>query len=145
MWLGLALAAAVAASPNALLAGYRTAWDRADARALADFYTADGALQTPYGVRAKGARAIREFYAGAFARGYAGSRGEASLDRVTPLSASLALARGHWSIRGAHEPAGGARKPECGELTAVLRRETGGRGWRILALDEFAGTCPATP
>jgi uncharacterized protein (TIGR02246 family) len=145
MWgCGLILAAVLGAAsgPEQLLAGYRGAWDRADAKALAGFYAADGELQTPYGVRAEGPQAIAAFYEAAFQRGYAGSRGEAELRQVKALSPYLVLGRGVWSIRGARGEAG-PRAAECGEFVMVARRQTGSGNWRIVALHELAGICPA--
>jgi len=145
MTLALLLAAAVATSPAQLLEGYRAAWDRADATALGGFYASEGELATPYGVRARGRAAVAAFYRTAFQHGYGGSRGEARLDELRAIGPGLVIARGRWAIHGARDEAGAARPAECGELAAVLRRETGSGGWRILVLHEFAGTCPAAP
>lgn len=126
---------------QSLLMAYSAAWARADGSALGQYFTPDGELSTPYGVNPKGPAAIGQFYSAAFARGYAGSQGSAELEEAKQVSPDVIFVRGHWSIRGAKDKAGGARPAECGPFFAALRREDG--AWRIVALHELGGACPA--
>lgn len=108
------------------------AWNRADAHAIAAQYETNGDFVSPDGMHAEGRPAIEAFYAGAFARGYAGSHATATVVHVHHLSATIALVDGSWSIEPT--PASKVRQPEAGLFFAVLRRH--GAGWRIAALRE---------
>ena len=114
------------------------AWNRTDAHAIAAQYETTGDFVSPDGMHANGRQAIETFYAGAFARGYAGSRATATLVHVRNLSGTIALVDGAWRI----EPTSAAkvRQPEAGLFFAVLRRH--GVRWLIAALREqsSAGT-----
>ena len=108
------------------------AWNRSDANAIAAQYETRGDFVSPDGMHAGGRHAIGAFYAGAFARGYAGSHATADVVHVRNLSATIALVDGSWSIEP--KPASKVRQREAGLFFAVLHRH-GGR-WSIAALRE---------
>jgi uncharacterized protein (TIGR02246 family) len=128
-----ALASEPAGRPLApVIAKILAAWNRADAHSIASQYEANGDFVSPDGMHAEGRQAIEAFYAGAFARGYAGSRATANMVHVRNVTGSIALVDGSWSIEPT--PASKVQQPEAGLFFAVLHRR-GGRWW-IAALRE---------
>ncbi|HEV2224625.1 MAG TPA: SgcJ/EcaC family oxidoreductase [Candidatus Acidoferrales bacterium] len=67
---------------RALQHAFTTAWDRADAGALAALFTADGDVITPDGTVLVHRDGIESFYGTIFKNGYAGSHGQAHLVRL---------------------------------------------------------------
>jgi uncharacterized protein (TIGR02246 family) len=128
--------ATAAADPavEVLQQGYVRAWNRADAAAIAGFFSPDGDFTNPTGFHAEGRAHISAFYAQAFAMGYAGSQGSFKALRSRVVAPGVMVVDGEWSIRGAHTPEGGVRAAEQGLATAVLVRA--GQGWQIVALRE---------
>jgi uncharacterized protein (TIGR02246 family) len=127
-------APAAAEPPVALLDRFMAAWSAGDAKAIAALFAADGDFVNPDGYRASGRAAIEAFYAGAFARGYAGSRGIGEVVAQRAVVPGLVLIDGRWNISGAKTENGTPRPMEQGILTALLREESD--GWRIVALRE---------
>ena len=130
-------APAAAAEPAALLPQFMQAWSAGDAKAIAALFAPDADFVSPDGVKASGRGNIEMFYAAAFARGYAGSRGIGEVVATRLITPDLALIDGRWSISGAKTETGQARPAERGILAAVLRRD--GDGWHIVALREANG------
>jgi uncharacterized protein (TIGR02246 family) len=129
----VALASEPAGLPPApVIAEILAAWNRADAHAIAAQYEANGDFVSPDGMHAEGRQAIQAFYAGAFARGYAGSRATADMLHVRNVTGSIAVVDGSWSIEPT--PASKVQQREAGLFFAVLHRH-GGR-WSIAALRE---------
>lgn len=108
------------------------AWNHADAHAIAAQYETTGDFVSPDGMHATGRQEIEAFYAGAFARGYAGSRATATLAHMRNLSGTIALVDGAWRIEPT--PTSKVRQAEAGLFFAVLHRHGG--QWRIAALRE---------
>jgi len=119
---------------RALQHAFTTAWDRADAGALAALFTADGDLITPDGTVLVHRDGIESFYAAIFKNGYAGSHGQAHLVRLQFIKANVALVDGEWSITGARTKDGQPREAERG-LYAIIAVKTP-NGWMIRALRE---------
>lgn len=132
------------AALRALIATYVSSWNRADAAALGEAYTPTGDLIIPTGEVNDGPQAIAAFYASAFAAGYKGSTGEATLDRIKFPTPDVAVLDGTWAIRGARDAQGNATPPERGIYCAVVIR-TGSR-WRIVSLrEQTSATALKTP
>jgi uncharacterized protein (TIGR02246 family) len=119
---------------RALQQSFTAAWDRADAKALAAFFTEDGDLVTPDGMVLERRDGIESFYAAVFAQGYAGSHGQGHLVRFQFIKPDVALADGEWSIVGAHTPAGKPRETEKGIYSIIAVKDAS--GWKIRALRE---------
>jgi uncharacterized protein (TIGR02246 family) len=109
-------------------------WDVADAKALASAYMPNGDLITPDGTRLRGHQAIQDFYAAAFASGYAGSHSGFVLKGLRLVAPSVAVLDGTWFIEDAHTSAGMPRAREQGIAAMVVVRS--GAAWRIAALRE---------
>jgi len=113
---------------------YIANWNRADAAALAAAYVPSGDLIIPTGRVMNGPQEVASFYASAFAAGYRGSTGSATIDRIKFATPTVAVLDGTWSIVGAHDSQGNQQQPERGVYVAVMTRTPA--GWRILALRE---------
>jgi uncharacterized protein (TIGR02246 family) len=134
-------ASAESAAP--LVTQFMQAWNAADAKTLGALFAPDADLVTPTGIDSKGRDAIEAFYAAAFARGYAGSRGVGQVVRERALSPDISLIDARFAITNAKTQDGSSRAAEGGIMTAVVRRtET---GWQILALRENEGASDFTP
>lgn len=134
-------ASAESASP--LVAQFMRAWNAADAKALGALFAPDADLVTPTGIDSKGREAIEAFYAAAFGRGYAGSRGTGEVVRERALSSDISLIDARFSISDAKKQDGSPRATETGIMAAILRRTD--TGWQILALRENEGASDFTP
>lgn len=149
--LTLAAAPAIAAgrddsaqsAAGTLLAKFMAAWSASDATALASLFAPDADFINPWGTHASGRDEIRAFYAGAFAMGYAGSKGEGDLISVRTLDDGLAVIDGRWRIIGARNEDGSPRADEKGILVAVVGKR--GPEWQILALRENTSATDVTP
>jgi len=121
-----------ARDPSAVIKTVLSAWGRADAHAIAAQYEPDGDFVSPTGDHAAGHGAIEAFYRAAFKGGYAGSAATATAAHVRPLSATLALIDGYWTI----QPTAASKitEPESGLFFALLRWHDG--QWWISALRE---------
>ncbi|MBS0384135.1 MAG: nuclear transport factor 2 family protein [Proteobacteria bacterium] len=139
----LAQPATAAPSPHAvaqtLLDAYLSAWDRADAGALGRAYATRGVFINPTGNRFVGPAAVTQFYAAAFARGYAGRTGAAVITSAQSTAPDLMTAEGRWRINAPAPPAASAA-PECGVFQMQARHE--GRGWKVTLLHETSADCP---
>ncbi len=125
------------------LAKFMAAWSAGDAKALAALFAPDADFINPWGTHARGRDEIGAFYAGAFARGFAGSKGEGDLVSVRTLSKNTLLVDGRWRITGAKNEDGTPRPDEKGILAAVLQK--GDAGWQILALRENTSATDIVP
>jgi uncharacterized protein (TIGR02246 family) len=128
---------------TALVASFMQAWNVADAKCLGALFAPDADLVTPTGVHSRGRAAIESFYASAFARGYAGSKGQGEIMHTRALSPDIALIDARFSITGARNQDGSTRRGESGILVAVIGRTSS--GWQILALRENEGAADFTP
>jgi len=124
------------AGAEAILARFMRTWSASDAKGLAALFAPNADFINPYGDLARGPEEIAAFYAGAFARGYAGTKGEGELVSLRVLAPGLALIDGRWRIGGHKNQDGSLRPDERGILAAVISRTPA--GWRILALRENA-------
>jgi uncharacterized protein (TIGR02246 family) len=124
------------AGAESILAQFMRTWSANDAKGLAALFAPSADFINPYGDLARGPDEIAAFYAGAFARGYAGTKGEGELVWVRLLAPGLALIDGRWRIGGHKNQDGSLRPDERGILVAVISRTPA--GWRILALRENA-------
>jgi uncharacterized protein (TIGR02246 family) len=120
--------------PSALLGRFMQAWSASDAKGIAMLFAADADFVNPDGYKATGRDAIEMFYAAAFARGYAGSKGVGEVVSTRVVAPDLVLIDGRWSIDGAKTESGALRPMEKGILAALVRRERD--GWHIVALRE---------
>ena len=134
-------ASAEGASP--LVDQFMRAWNAADAKALGALFALDADLVTPTGIDSKGRDAIEAFYAAAFVRGYAGSKGVGEVVRERALSPDISLIDARFSISDAKKQDGSPRAAETGIMTAVVRHTES--GWQILALRENEGASDFTP
>src|SRR5215469_6470946 len=125
-----------------LVGSFMQAWNASDAKGLGALFASDGDLVTPTGIHSRGRAAIEAFYASAFARGYAGSKGRGEIVRERALSPDISLIDARFSISGARDQNGSARAGEAGILVAVLGRTSS--GWQILALRENEGAADFT-
>ena len=121
---------------------FADAWGRGDATAIASLFTADGDLVIPTGLQVRGRSNLRDFYASAFAKGYAGSTTTADIVRIRKIAADVMVIDASWSIVGAKLPQGKASPPERGILAAVIVRSEG--RWWITALREQEGAAALT-
>ena len=123
------------ASEGAIIAAFVGAWDNADAAALAQLFEPDGRLVIPTGAESIGREAIGAFYSAVFERGYRGSKGSATIGRVTKLTDTVSLVEGEWRITNAKKSDGTPRASESGQFSAVIR--SGAGGWRLVVLREM--------
>jgi uncharacterized protein (TIGR02246 family) len=147
VWIPLCLTAALSTPASAMDASslvpqFMQAWNAADAKALSALFAPDGDLVTPTGIDSKGRDAIAAFYATAFARGYAGSKGIGEIVHTRTLSSDIVLIDARFTISGAKKEDGSLRTDENGIMTAVLGRTD--QGWQILALRENEGAADFT-
>lgn len=126
----------------ALVSSFMQAWNAADAKGLGALFASDADLVTPTGIHSRGRAAIEAFYASAFARGYAGSKGQGEIVHERTLSSDISLIDARFSIAGAHNQDGSTRNAETGILAAVIGRTSS--GWQILALRENEGAADFT-
>jgi len=138
----LGTAPAHADDASALVASFMQAWNAADAKGLGALFAPDADLITPTGIHSRGRAAIESFYASAFTRGYAGSKGQGEIVHERALSPDISLIDARFSISGARDQNGSARAGEAGILVAVLGRTPS--GWQILALRENEGAADFT-
>jgi uncharacterized protein (TIGR02246 family) len=134
MLAAFATPAFAADDPSALLGRFMQAWSTGDAKGIAMLFAADADFVNPDGYKASGRDAIEMFYAGAFAHGYAGSKGVGEVVATRFVAPDFVLIDGRWSIDGAKTESGAPRSVQRGILTALVRRERD--GWRIVALRE---------
>jgi len=127
-------APAAAEDPSALLDQFMKAWSESDAKSIAALFAGDADFVNPDGYKASGRDAIEAFYASAFVRGYAGSRGAGEVVSQREVAPGLVLIDGRWSIAGARTETGAPRPAEQGILSALVRKDS--EGWRIVALRE---------
>jgi uncharacterized protein (TIGR02246 family) len=128
---------------SALVASFMQAWNAADAKGLSALFAPDADLVTPTGIHSRGRASIEAFYASAFARGYAGSKGQGEVVHERTLSPDIALVDARFTISGARNQDGSTRGAEAGILAAVIGRTSS--GWQILALRENEGAADLTP
>src|SRR5271154_5875986 len=136
-------ASASAESAAPLVTHFMQAWNAADSKALGALFAPDADLVTPTGIDSKGRDAIEAFYAAAFARGYAGSKGAGEVVRERVLSPNISLIDARFSISDAKKQDGSPRVTETGIMAAIVRRTD--TGWQILALRENEGASDFTP
>lgn len=134
---------ALAESASRLVDQFMHAWNAANAKALGALFAPDADLVTPTGIDSNGREAIEAFYAAAFARGYAGSKGVGEVVHERALSADISLIDARFSISNASKQDGSPRTPETGIMAAIVRRTDA--GWQILALRENEGAPDFTP
>lgn len=123
------------AALKGLISSFTSAWHQGDAHALSMFWLADGDFINPSGQMLHGRKEIEAFYAGAFARGYAGSTATASIDKVRLVRSDLAVVDGTFEITGAVTPDHQAIPPESGRYTVVAEKRDG--KWWIIANREM--------
>jgi uncharacterized protein (TIGR02246 family) len=122
---------------ESLLESYMAAWARSDANTIGSYYAADGDFISPDGLLAVGPSEVGAFYASAFKRGYAGSRGTFKPVKIRLTNRGTIAIDGEWAISGARRPDGVDMPPEAGIATAILVNTKG--HWRISLLREQAG------
>jgi uncharacterized protein (TIGR02246 family) len=127
---------------RAVVRAFADAWGRADAAAIASLFTMDGDLVIPTGLQVRGRTRLRDFYASAFANGYAGSTTTADITRIRKIEPDVMVIDASWSIVGAKLPLGNASRPERGILAAVVVKSAG--RWWIAALREQEGAAALT-
>jgi uncharacterized protein (TIGR02246 family) len=135
-------AVADTAEINSVVRSFSAAWGRADAAAIAALFTPDGDLVIPTGLQVRGRAHLRDFYASAFARGYAGSTTAADIRRIQELAPGVMVIDATWSINGAKPVQGKSMSPERGILAAIIVKTSG--KWRIAALREQEGAAALT-
>ncbi|MFI5242194.1 MAG: YybH family protein [Gemmatimonadales bacterium] len=124
------------------IAQFSSAWSRSDAAAIAQLFAEDGDLVIPTGMLMRGREAVREFYASAFAHGYAGSTTHTDIVGLRSVAPDVMLIDATWSISGARDATGHQRPEERGILVAVAVNR-GGR-WLLEALREQEGAIAVT-
>jgi uncharacterized protein (TIGR02246 family) len=117
-----------------LIPRFADAWAHADAHGIAGIYAADGDLVIPTGQVISGRDAIAGFYAAVFAKGYQGSKGEGTIERLRFVRPDVAVGDGTWSIVGAHGANGQAAPAERGVFAFVAVKQE--NQWLISALRE---------
>ena len=127
---------------RSVVSAFATAWGRADAAAIASLFTVDGDLVIPTGLQVRGRAHLHDFYASAFAKGYAGSTTTADITRIREVAPDVMVVDASWSIIGAKLTQGKATPPERGILAAVIVKSTG--RWWIAALREQEGAAALT-
>jgi uncharacterized protein (TIGR02246 family) len=127
---------------RSVVRAFADAWGRADATSIASLFTADGDLVIPTGLQVRGRADLRDFYASAFAKGYAGSTTTADVTRIRKIAPDVMVVDAAWSINGRTLTAGKSKQPERGILAAVIVRNTG--RWWIAALREQEGASSLT-
>ena len=134
---------ASAQNAGSLVTQFMQAWNAADPKALGALFAPDADLVTPTGIDSQGREAIEAFYAAAFGRGYAGSKGDGVVVRERALSSDISLIDARFSISNAKKLDGSPRATETGIMAAIVRRTE--NGWQILALRENEGAPDFTP
>jgi len=127
---------------RSVVGAFADAWGRADAAAIASLFTPDGDLVIPTGLQVRGRTHLHDFYASAFAKGYAGSTTAADITRIRAIAPGVMVVDAAWSIIGAKLSPGKVNPPERGILAAVIVKSTG--RWWIAALREQEGAAAIT-
>ena len=130
------------AAIRSVVRSFADAWGRADAATIASLFTADGDLVIPTGLQVHGRAHLRDFYASAFARGYAGSTTTAKVMLIRKIAPDVMVVDAVWSIDGAKLTSGKPMPPERGILAAVIVNDVG--RWWIAALREQEGAAALT-
>ena len=127
---------------RSVVGAFADAWGRADAAAIASLFAPDGDLVIPTGLQVRGRAHLHDFYASAFAKGYAGSTTTADITRIRAIAPGVMVVDAAWSIVGAKLAPGKVNPPERGILAAVIVKSTG--RWWIAALREQEGAAALT-
>ena len=127
---------------RSVVGAFADAWGRADAAAIASLFAPDGDLVIPTGLQVRGRAHLHDFYASAFAKGYAGSTTTADITRIRAIAPGVMVVDAAWSIIGAKLSPGKVNPPERGILAAVIVKSTG--RWWIAALREQEGAAALT-
>jgi uncharacterized protein (TIGR02246 family) len=127
---------------RSVVGAFADAWGRADAAGIASLFTSDGDLVIPTGLQVRGRANLHDFYASAFAKGYAGSTTTADITRIRAIAPGVMVVDAAWSIIGAKLTPGKVNPPERGILAAVIVKSTG--RWWIAALREQEGAAALT-
>lgn len=118
-----------------LVRQFSSAWQHADAHAIAELFAPDATLVVPDGRLVNGRSAIEAFYHAAFSSGYAGSRVDSKIEYTYRFRRDIAIVDGEWHIGGIRGEAD--HTDERGVLSAIMMRI--GTRWSIAALREQAG------
>lgn len=132
---GVAAAAPVPAADEqairAVYAEFTAAWNAHDPARMAACWSIDGDLREPDGAHARGRAAIEGVFAAQQRGPLRASRVALTIERVTPVTADVAMVDGRFDITGALGKDGQTLPPSTGLMSAVLVREAG--TWRVAA------------
>ncbi len=109
-----------------LASNFAAAWNRHDAKALADFFVEDGDLINPAGRVANGKREIEALFADEHSRQFKATQMTQTVDRVRVLTPEILIATNRCAITGMRNPATDEPMPAQNAIaTFVLRRDAG--------------------
>ena len=111
-----------------LYAGFTEAWNRHDARAMAQMWALEGDHYEPDGRSAEGRDAVELLFREEQATAFKDSKLELTVDTVWFITPNVALVNGSYKIDGVRIPEGKQISIRKGHLTSVLLKE-GGRWW----------------
>ena len=115
---------------KSLIGDFAALWHKSDAHGLSMFWSPDGDFINPDGLVMNGRQQIEDFYAHAFAMGYAGTTATATIDNVRFLKPEIAVVDGAFGISGMVAADHQALPSERGRYTVILRK-LDGRWWIV--------------
>ena len=127
--LGMGLTPASAQTKDAmekLAADWAAAFHKADAKALAGFYTEGAVRVTPQGGTVVGRAAIEKEFATNFAGPWKGTTIKITVGKVEPLGPETGLAEGTYEVMGVKTPDGKPAPPIKGSYLNTVVKKNGG-------------------
>src|SRR5215470_2540267 len=116
------------------------AWNKKDARMLADLWLTDGDYVSSTGRTATGRAEVEKAFAAQWAGLYKGTKLTHTLTSVRFLRKDVAIADGAFEISGMKDPTGKSQATRSGLSTLVATRK--GERWYVAAL---RGMVPSVP
>ena len=111
-----------------LYAGFTEAWNRHDARSMAQIWALEGDHYEPDGRSAEGRDAVELLFREEQATAFKDSKLTLTVDTVWFITPNVALVNGSYQIDGVRAPGGREISIRKGHLTSVLLKEQG-RWW----------------
>jgi uncharacterized protein (TIGR02246 family) len=125
---------------RAIASQLQQAWNKADARMLADLFLTDGDYVSSTGRTARGRAEVEKAFAQQWAGIYKGTRITVTTTTVHFISKDVAIADGAFDVTGMKDASGKPLGPRSG-LSSVVAAKKGDR-WYIAAL---RGMVPSVP
>ena len=125
---------------RAIAAQLQEAWNKADAKMLADLFLTDGDYISSTGRTARGRAEVEKAFAQQWASLYKGPKITATMTTVLFIQNDIAIADGAFDVKGMRDASGKSLGPRSGLSTVVASKK--GDRWYVAAL---RGMVPSVP